>query len=201
LQKLRKYLQFNWILKFSRKLKEQIPSVDFAISGMDERNPSLPDWIKDFRYPKHEDQSAREQIERYARSHLVVGCNGSSLLLPGCLSGGVVNIIPAGMWAVSAGTFAFRITDIGDTHFRYVMIPDEISISRLISIIVSMLRDRSYIQIQASPPWRDHESGLSQYAWSGFRKQIFNLTNYFPLDNGMVTIKRVSAGGKGKKRL
>ena len=112
------------------------------------------------------------------------------LLLPGCLSGGVVNIVPGNMWAVSAGTFPFRITDIGDTHFRYVMLPDEISISRLVNIIVSILRDRSYIQIQASAPWRDHESGLPPYAWADFRKKIFGLSDHFPGEKTMITRHR-----------
>jgi hypothetical protein len=195
---VRKNLQFKWILKFSQKIKEQIPAVDFAIAGMDERKPALPDWIKDFRYPAHEDSTAREQMERYARSHLVAGCNGSSLLLPGCLSGGVINIVPGTMWAVSAGTFPFRITDIGDTHFRYVMIPDEISIPKLVSIIVSVLRDRSYIQIQASAPWRDHSAGLPPYATSDFRKKIFSLSDHFPLDKAMISRRRANVPVKEK---
>jgi hypothetical protein len=198
LKSLKKHLQFKWILQFSKKLKEQIPAVDFAIAGMDERKPVLPDWVKDFRYPEHEDSTAKKQMERYANSHLVAGCNGSSLLLPGCLSGGVINIVPGGMWAVSAGTFPFRITDIGDTHFRYVMIPDEISIPKLVSIIVSVLRDRSYIQIQASAPWRDHESGLPPYATADFRKKIFSLSDHFPLDKGMITQRRPVGPAKEK---
>jgi hypothetical protein len=190
LSRLRNHLQFKWVLRFSEKLKEQIPSVDFAIAGMDERKPPLPGWIKDYRYPVHEDATAKKQAERYAESHLVIGCNGSSLLLPGCLCGGVINIVPGGMWAVSAGSFPFRITDIGDTHFRYVMVPDETSITLLLSIIVSVLRDRSYIQIQASAPWRDHESGLPPYAWADFRKKIFAMSDYFPLDKGMISQRR-----------
>jgi hypothetical protein len=190
LSSIRKKRQFKWILRFSEKIKEQIPSVDFAIAGMDNREPALPRWIKDFRYPTHEDATAREQMERYAKSHLVAGCNGSSLLLPGCLSGGVINIVPGNMWAVSAGTFPFRITDIGDTHFRYVMLPDEISISKLVNIIVSVLRDRSYIQIQSSPPWRNHDAGLPPYATADFRKKIFSLSDHFSDDN-MITRKKV----------
>jgi hypothetical protein len=199
LQSLRKRLQFKWILEFSEKLKAQIPTVDFAIAGMDDRKQALPGWIKDFRYPVHEDSTAREQMKRYAVSHLVIGCNGSSLLLPGCLSGGVINIVPGDMWSVSAGTFPFRITDIGDTHFRYTMIPDEISIQKLVNIIVSVLRDRSYIQIQSSAPWRDHESGLPAYAWADFRKKIFSLSDNFPSDNGMITQRKAAASVKEKR--
>ena len=196
LRRVRKNLQFKWILQFSEKIREQIPAIDFAIAGMDERKPSLPEWIKDFRHPEHEDSTAREQMKRYAESHLVAGCNGSSLLLPGCLSGGVINMVPGNLWAVSAGTFPFRITDIGDTHFRYVMIPDEISISKLVSIIVSVLRDRSYIQIQSSAPWRDHNAGLPPYAAADFRKKIFSLSDYFPLDNKMISRRRKDVHAK-----
>jgi hypothetical protein len=201
LKRLRKSFQFKWILQFSKKIKEQIPDIDFAISGMDDREPALPDWIKDFRYPEHEDSKAKEQIKRYASSHLVVGCNGSSLLLPGCLSGGVINIVPGTMWAVSAGSFPFRITDIGDTHFRYVMIPDEISTQKLVSIIISVLRDRSYIQIQTSSPWRDHESGLPPYALADFRKEIFKLSDNFPLDKSMISIHRADVPAKEKGKI
>lgn len=201
LKRVRKNLQFKWILQFSEKIKEQIPAVDFAVAGMDERNPTLPDWVKDFRYPTHQDSTAREQMERYAKSHLVVGCNGSSLLLPGCLSGGVINIVPGTMWAVSAGSFPFRITDIGDTHFRYVMIPDEISIAKLVGIIVSVLRDRSYIQIQASAPWRDHDAGLPPLAAAEFRKKIFSLSDHFPLDKEMISRRKRNIAVKEKGKI
>jgi hypothetical protein len=200
LNKWRGRSQFNWILRFGEKLKREIPDIDFAIAGMDERTPRLPGWIKDFRYPTHEDATARMQLERYAESHLVVGCNGSSLLLPGCLSGGIINIVPGSMWAVSAGTFPFRVTDTGDTQFRYVMLPDEISMDRLLSIIVSVLRDRSYIQLQASHPWRDHDSQLPPYAWAEFRKKISYLSDHFQSEAGLVSTRRNKTSETGYKK-
>ncbi len=179
LKKVSNYLQFQWILKFSSEIRKQIPKVDFAIAGMDDRSFALPEWVIDLRYPTHEDETARLQAERYSKSHLVIGCNGSSLLLPGCLSGGVINIVPGDMWAVSAGTFPFRITSIGDTHFRYLMLPAEVSIKRLVSIATSVLRDRSYIQLQTSPPWRDHNAEMDSYEWSKFRLKAFSLHKFF----------------------
>lgn len=190
LNKARNYLQFQWILKFSAALRKEIPAIDFAIAGMDERNPPLPGWIKDYRYPTHEDNTAREQVKRYAESHLVVGCNGSSLLLPGCMAGGVLDIVPGDQWAVSAGTFPFRITSMGDTHFRYAMLPCEITIPRLVNIVVSVLRDRAYVEIQTSPPWRDHEADADHFAWSRYRQEAFRVSEHFSSDKGMISVIR-----------
>lgn len=188
--RLNHYFQIKWILRFSKEIKKQIPQLDFAISGMDNRKSALPEWIKDFRYPTHEDHTAGEQLKRYAQSHLVLGCNGSSLLLPGCLAGGVLNIVPGDQWAVSAGTFPFRITSIGDTHFRYSLLPAEITIKRLVSIVVSVLRDRSYIELQTSYPWRQHGADLLPDDWEKQRIKSFLVSRNFPSNQGLITIPK-----------
>lgn len=187
---LRKKIQFSWIIKFSERLKKEIPEVDFAVAGMDDRSFALPNWIKDFRFEKHAEESALQQCQRYADSHLVLGCNGSSLLLPGCLSGAVLNIVPGDQWAVSAGTFAFRITSIGDTHFRYTMLPPETKIDRVAKTIVSMLRDRSYILLQTSPPWRDHRNELNNFDWKKFRVHAYLLKEHFTSSSGLISVEK-----------
>jgi hypothetical protein len=184
---VRKRLQFNWLLQFADELKRHVPGVDFAIAGMDDRDPVLPSWIKDYRYPDHRDDTAGEQLVRYAQSHLIVGCNGSSLLLPGCLSGSVVDVVPGDQWAVSAGSFSFRVTSPGDTHFRYALVPAEVTIARLVNIVVSILRDRAYVEIQTSPPWRDHDARLGPFDWAGYRREAFELHRYFGTVAGLVT--------------
>jgi hypothetical protein len=80
------------------------------------------------------------------------------------------------------------MTSIGDTHFRYIMLPAEISRKRLVGILISVLRDRSFIQLQTSSPWRDHESGLEPFAWADFRKKIFLLSKNFNSESGMISI-------------
>lgn len=190
LVKLGNWVQFRWILRFSRELKKQVPQVDFAIAGMDDRTPPLPEWIKDFRYPVHEDETAHLQVKRYSESHLVMGCNGSSLLLPGSLAGSVINIVPGDLWSVSAGTFPFRMTSIGDTHYRYVMLPAEVSIKRLVNIAVSLLRDRTYVELQTSAPWRDHDSNLSPYDWSHQRVKSFLVSKHFSSSKGLITASK-----------
>jgi len=190
INRLSNHYQFKWILRFSREIKKAIPEIDFAIAGMDERKPAIPDWIKDFRYPTHNDDTARLQLKRYAESHLVLGCNGSSLLLPGCLAGSVIDIVPGDQWAVSAGTFPFRFTSLGDMHYRYVLLPEEITIKRLVSIVVSLLRDRSYVEMQTSPPWRDHNATLKPNAWSEERVRAFNVSKNFASGKGLITIPK-----------
>ncbi|HLK28184.1 MAG TPA: hypothetical protein VKT28_06360 [Puia sp.] len=188
--KLKNNLEFKWILRFSEELRKVVPNLDFAIAGMDDRKYELPSWIKDFRYPSHEDDTAKLQCERYAQSHVVIGCNGSSLVLPGCHSGAMINIIPGEQWAVSAGTFPFRITSIGDTHFRYVMVPGQASLKNIISILVSILRDRSLILLHTSKPWRDHEARLDHFAWSRFREQSYHVATNFNSSEGLITMGR-----------
>lgn len=186
-KRLNHSLQMKWILRFSKEMRKEIPNVDFAIAGMDDRRTALPSWIKDLRYPTHMDETAREQLRRYAESHLVIGCNGSSLLLPGCMAGGVIDIVPGDQWAVSAGSFPFRFTSIGDTHFRYLMVPSEITIGRLIKIMVSILRDRAYIELQTSNPWRNHEAGLDHFAWAAYRKKAYELFENFTSTSGLIS--------------
>lgn len=187
---LRKKKHHSWLIKFATALKKQIPKVDFAVSGMDNRDLPLPEWIKDFRYPTHVNKTAIEQCKRFAESHLVLGCNGSSLVLPSCHAGSVINIVPGDAWAVSAGSFAFRITSIGDTHFRYAMLPPEVSITRVVNTTISLLRDRPLIELHTNNPWRNHDADLDDYAWSNYRTEIFHLQNSFTVESGLVTVKR-----------
>ena len=190
LQRLRNNLQHRWILKFSKALRKEIPEVDFAIAGMDTRDRKIPGWIKDFRYPQHADDTAKLQCERYAESHLVMGCNGSSLVIPGCHAGAMINIVPGDVWAVSAGSFPFRVSSIGDTHFRYIMLPAEVSIKRLVNITLSVLRDRSLVLLHTSPPWRDHSAKLDNYAWSQARIKSLETAARFSNESGLVSRKK-----------
>jgi hypothetical protein len=190
IENIRHHYQTRWMLRFAEALRRAVPNLDFAIAGMDERSPKFPDWIQDYRQPRHDDDQARAQCRRYAESHLVMGCNGSSLILPGCHSGAMLDIVPGDQWAVSAGSFAFRKTDFGDTHFRYTLVPAEVTIPRLVSITVSMLRDRSYVQLQASPPWRDHDADLPPFATAAQRVKSHELSEHFNTKAGLVTLPR-----------
>jgi hypothetical protein len=186
----RKKAQFNWIIKFSEALRNEISGVDFAISGMDELDPKLPDWISDYRYPKHDDETMRRVCQRYADSHLIIGCNGSSLVLPCCHSGAAIDIVPGEAWSVSAGSFAFRATTISETHYRYALVPPEITIPRLINIAVSIIRDRALIELHTNTPWRDHDSNLEPFALSQYRIEAFEITKLFENTSGSVTVMR-----------
>ena len=191
IRRLRNEVEMRWILKFAHALKRAIPNLDFAVAGMDDRKPQLPSWIKDLRYPLHHDDTAAAQCRRYAESHLIVGCNGSSLMLPGCHAGAVLDIVPGDQWAVAAGSFPFRITSIGDTHFRYALLPAEVTVHRLVSVACSVLRDRSLIELHCSEPWRKHDAGLHPFAWSEFRKSAYAAAEYFSSESGLITTKRL----------
>lgn len=187
LAKLNKRLQVRWVIKFAETLKERIPTLDFAVAGMDQMDVDFPAWIKDFRFSKHTDEDAIRACERYAESHLVLGCNGSSLILPSCHAGAVIDIVPMNQWAASSGSFAFRLTSHGDTQFRYILLPPEVKMQRLALISISMLRDRTLIELHTSRPWRNHDAGLPPEAWAKFRLESFELSKYFKDHKGLVT--------------
>ncbi len=187
LKNLKNKIQFNWIMKFAKELREKAPSVDFAIAGMDSRKYKLPAWIKDYRFPEHSDDTARELCRRYAESHLVIGCNGSSLVLPCCHAGGMINIVPSDGWFVSVGSFFFRYTSIADTFYRYALIHSETSVKRIVKITVQILRDRSMIQLVSGSPWNDHDSNKAHEDWANFRKHIFENTRFFNEEEGLIS--------------
>lgn len=187
IENVKKRLQHRWILKFAKELKDQIPQVDFAIAGLDNQTLKIPSWIADFRFTRPNYNEEKQLCERYAKSHLIIGCNGSSLVLPGCLAGAIINIVPDDAWAQSAGSFPFRITSMGDTHFRYVMAPCEIKIKRLINISISILRDRSLIELLTSEPWRNHNSNQDYFALSRKRIEINENLKYFKSISGLVS--------------
>lgn len=187
IQMLKRKIQFKWILKFAEELRKKAPGVDFGVAGMDTRDYRLPLWINDYRYSSHNDESAKDQCRRYAESHLVIGCNGSSLVLPSCHAGAVMNIVPRDGWMVSVGSFHFRYTSLADTFFRYSLIPAESSIERIVKIAVQILRDRSMVQIVSGSPWNDHDSGIAYGEWAKFRKGIFGNTAKFNEEEGMIS--------------
>jgi hypothetical protein len=184
---VKKRLQLRWVMKFAEALREKVPNLDFAVAGMDDMDVKFPSWIKDFRFPKHTDEAAIRACERYAESHLVVGCNGSSLVLPSCHAGSVIDIVPMNHWAVSAGSFSFRCTSHGDTQFRYILLPPEITVDRLVLISISMMRDRSLIELHTSHPWRNHDAGMQPEAWADFRMQAFEVSKHFNDQKGLIT--------------
>jgi hypothetical protein len=185
---IRGSLQFKWILKFASELRKKAPGMDFAVAGMDTDKRKLPEWIKDFRHSVHSDEMARKLCERYAESHLVIGCNGSSLVLPSCHAGAVMNIVPHHGWSVSVGSFVFRYTSIADTFYRYCLVHSETSIERMVKIAVQILRDRSMIELIAGKPWNDHDAGLPAGEWARFRKGIFENTRLFREGEGLISI-------------
>ncbi len=180
-------LQRQWIIRFAKKLRAAVPRLDFAVAGMDERRFAFPSWITDLRHPTHTDETARAMCERYAQSHVVIGCNGSSLLMPSALGGATINLVPGDQWAVSAGTFAFRITDLGDTHFRYVMLPSESTIERVAGVATSIMRDRSLIRLHTSSEWRNHSVEHDPFDWARFRTRAFSNGRHFADVSGLVT--------------
>jgi hypothetical protein len=189
IKRLRERRQFGWILKFARVLRKAMPDVDFAIAGMDSREHRLPEWIRDYRFPAHTDESAVQLCRRYADSHLIVGCNGSSLVLPSLHAGAVLNIVPGDGIAVSVGSCYFRPTTFADMLLRYPMVNSEASIDRIVTTCVQILRDRPMAEI-ISGEWNNLDSEKDAGEWAKFRLQAFQNISSFNEAEGLITRKR-----------
>jgi hypothetical protein len=190
IRRLHSEVQRTWIVRLAEHLKAASPGIDFAVAGMADRGIRFPGWIKDFRHPIHTNESASAMCRRYAESHLVIGCNGSSLLLPGAHAGAVINLVPGEQWAVSAATFPFRVTSVGDTHFRYTLLPGSVSPKTVASISVSVLRERSLIELHTAAPWRDRNSLRSPRDFGDFRSKAFLMARHFNSTAGMISTSR-----------
>jgi hypothetical protein len=171
--------QRDWIVRLAGQLRECVPNLDFGVAGLMNKAPSFPRWIQDCRRESHSDESARRMCERYASSHIVLGCNGSNLVLPGMHAGAVVNLVPRTWWAVSAGSFPFRYTEPPDIAFRYVLVPGEVSVGVLGDILVSILRDRELILLHTASQWRSHQTQRPLSDWASIARRAMELKERF----------------------
>jgi hypothetical protein len=190
LNKFKFTLQHNWIIRYAESLKDVIPNLEFAVVGMDDNEFKLPDWIVDLRYPEHDTQIAIKQCAQFSKSHIVVGCNGSSLILPSAHAGAVLNISPDNHWSVCIGSFFIRGgNNIADVLFRYQLLPPEIRVKRLVNITVSLLCDRSFILLESSKPWAN-DSCQDDFFYAKERMAGFKNVDLFKFVKHSVTQKR-----------
>jgi hypothetical protein len=172
--------QTRWIVRLAERLRVCLPDLDFGVGGLMQDAAPFPEWIEDLRQTRHTDETARRMCQRYARSHLVLGCNGSSLLVPGMHAGAVIDLVPPTWWAVSAGSFPFRITHVADVSYRYALVPGEVSLKTLADIIVSIVRDRDIIALHTAKEWRDQDSRRDPADWAAMARRTNELRQRFP---------------------
>lgn len=86
-------LQKKRVLQVFKMLKKSFPDMNFIIVGMG-NTTSFPQWIKDKRQSKINEQVERQWCELYANSQVVLGVHGSNMILPTALAAAFVEILP-----------------------------------------------------------------------------------------------------------
>jgi len=160
--------QEQWIACLAEHLRRRIPNLDFAVGGMGESGGHFADWIKDLRVTKHDDNSARALCQRYAQSHLVVGCNGSSLLLPSAHAGATLNLAPKDWWAVCFNSFAYRGQENEDRSFRYTVLPGSLPVDAVANVIYSILFERRKYLVHHCQPWNQQDYAGDPANWDEY---------------------------------
>jgi hypothetical protein len=137
--------QAELVAELAESLRRDLPPLDFAVAGLAEGGGrgELPDWIKDLRRTKVDEDAERRWCERYAASHVVVGVHGSNMLLPSAHAGGVVELIGPGRWGNFTQDILFRDTaDCRETLFRYRFVDELTPPSTLARLVGLLLRKR-----------------------------------------------------------
>ncbi len=120
-----------------REIRKRLPSVDFYITGLG-RPGSFKDYATDERKVSIDDTVEIAWCKIYAMSHVVVGIQGSNMLLPTALGAGCVQILPEDYYAKIVQGITVRYHDRRQLFFyRFV---DQYSSPAVVSQkVVSMI--------------------------------------------------------------
>jgi len=83
------------------------PGWRFAVAGLGD-GPSLPSWISDRRVARYTDDDEHAACRTYAESALVIGVQGSHMLLPSAHAGAMLDLVPQGRWGNLAHDVVYR---------------------------------------------------------------------------------------------
>lgn len=143
----------------AERVRAALPSVAISVAGVGQR-ARFPDWIEDLRVADvHEldEEKERSWCEQYARSHVVVGVHGSSMLLPSAHAGAVVDLVPRQHWRnVGQDTLACE-QDARMAVFRYRNIPLSTQVAAVADIVVSLYCDMGLTRLHFERVHCDHE--------------------------------------------
>ena len=149
--------QTRRIIEFAERLREKFPQVDFAVAGLGNTNV-FPEWIKDLRLTKLDEQAERAWCERYAQSHLVGGVHGSNMLLPSAHAGCVIELLEENRQGNFLQDILFRGSDAREMFFRYRFAPLSTSPEHLAKLAEIILRYEDFRRLM-SPEFCRHRDG------------------------------------------
>lgn len=131
--------QLKEIVSFAETLRSQFPDLDFGIVGVAEP-VAVPDWINVEMHAQPTPAIEKSWCRRYAKSHVVVGIHGSSMLLPSAHAGSVVELVPEDRWGNIVQDLLVTRLHVKEALFAYRNIPATTDPGSCAAIVTSLLR-------------------------------------------------------------
>jgi glycosyltransferase involved in cell wall biosynthesis len=85
-------LQNLKIQQLLEKITLQVPEAKFAVAGLGTKN-KFPEWIEDYRVESFNEKIEKEICGLYSQSRLLIGLQGSNMLLPSAHAGMTIDFI------------------------------------------------------------------------------------------------------------
>lgn len=126
--------QYRNVVETANSLRLRFPNLEFAVCGTGTKM-ALPSWMKDMRVDKADAKSNRASCEQCARSHVLVGINGSHMVLPSAFPGALVMLSPKHMWFDPLNGCFTTIDDPREAVFTYRMLPANTTAQQVADII------------------------------------------------------------------
>jgi len=139
------HMQSEHVQGLFRLLKEQHPGYKFAVAGLGEPG-GLPEYIEDWRTQTFTTSTERQLCELYARSRVVVGVHGSSMLLPSGHAGCTIVLMPINRWRNYGQDILYQESDAKRSSYRFRFLPAQITPEDLASIIDQLLANWSFFE-------------------------------------------------------
>jgi hypothetical protein len=136
--KLALFLQNRRINKLFKRIKLEIPSASFYITGLGTQT-KFPNWIQDARVSQFDKDTEEKICQLYSKSSLVIGIHGSNMLLPSGHAGMTIDLMPTDRWGNFAQDILYQEEDPRMAAYKYRYLPEKINTKTLAEIASSQI--------------------------------------------------------------
>lgn len=121
-------------------IHRSLPSANFQVVGLG-KTGHFPIWIRDYRVTSFSPEVEKQLCQLYARSTLIVGVHGSSMLLPSAMSHLIIDLLPSDRIGNILQDLVFDpdITNPQLLAFKYRILPIKASPREVATHAVSMI--------------------------------------------------------------
>ncbi len=138
----------NWrIQRLFKFMSLQVPQAKFTVIGLGTQT-KFPEWIEDLRVDKFDKEREKFSCLIYSESRIVIGIQGSNMLLPSGHAGMTICLIPTRYrWGNIAQDIIYQENDSRLVSFRYRFLPIEVNIDEIAYIATNMLSRIFHFQL------------------------------------------------------